>query len=61
MSVMIEDGEVGADEEEEFGKLINKIEEVDEVARTKFERPEAEECEKWESMRKKSEELEPFM
>jgi len=61
MFVMTEDGEIGADEEEDFGKLINKIEEVDEVARTKFERSEAEGCEKWESMRKKSEELEPYM
>ena len=61
MNAMVEDGEVGSDEEEEFEKLVNKIEEVDDVARTKFERSEAEQCDKWESMRKKSEELEVYM
>ncbi|NOQ70439.1 MAG: hypothetical protein GQ574_00465 [Crocinitomix sp.] len=61
MAVMVEDGEVGSDEEEQFEKLVDKIGEVDEVARTEFERSEAEACEKWESMRKKSEDLEPYM
>ena len=61
MSAMVEDGEVGADEEEEFGKLVDKISEVDEVARTDFDRTDAEACEKWDAMRKKSEELEAYM
>lgn len=61
MSVMVEDGEIGSDEEEEFGKLVDKIGEVDEVARTKFARTEAEQCDKWDSMREKSEELEDYM
>ncbi|MFT5823959.1 MAG: hypothetical protein ACI8ZM_005225 [Crocinitomix sp.] len=61
MSAMVEDGEIGADEEEEFGKLVDKIGEVDDVAKTKFERSEAEECEKWDSMRQKSEDLEGYM
>ena len=61
MSVIVEDGEVGSDEEEQFEKLVEKIGEVDKVAQSKFDRSEAEICEKWESMRKKSEDLEPFM
>ncbi|MDG1913910.1 MAG: hypothetical protein P8I55_04885 [Crocinitomix sp.] len=61
MNAMVADGEVGSDEEEEFGKLVDKIQEVDEVARTNFERTDAEACEKWDAMRKKSEDLEPYM
>ena len=61
MNAMVEDGEVGTDEKAEFEKLVNKIEEVDDVARTKFERSEAEKCDKWDAMREKSDKLEAYM
>jgi hypothetical protein len=61
MSAMVEDGEVGADEEAEFEKLVKKSDEVDEVARNNFERSDAEACEKWDAMREKSKALQDFM
>jgi len=61
MVAFIEDGELSDDEKETFTKLQEKGEEIDKIARDKFERSEAEQCKNWEEMRKQSEKLEPYM
>ena len=57
----IEDGELSDDEKETFNKLQDKGDEIDGVARDKFERSEAEQCEKWDEMREHSDKLSEFM
>ncbi len=61
MTVLVEDKELSADEEELFNKLQNKGDEINQMAESKFERSEAEKCENWELFRKKAEGVEQYM
>jgi len=61
MTVLVEDNELSSDEEELFGKLKAKGDEISQVAESKYDRGEAEKCPNWESFRKKSEGLEEYM
>jgi len=61
MVSFIEDGELSEDEKETFSKLEDKGNKIDEIARDKFERSEAEQCESWNKMREHSDKLDPYM
>ena len=60
MSVLVADGELKPDEQEEFDKLTEKGNEISDVAQSKHPRSTAEDCPNWDSFRKKSENLEGY-